>query len=217
VYVRAFVATKKVAVDDDDPDDATDAPAGDAADAREDAPPAFQLVARKAGTDAMRIAALSVAGMALLAAGFLARAWLIARYELQELRMQVSELAEANTVSALPTSAAEDSDDGPAASGAMGDVKTVKGKLEADRVLVALQAAVVQEMQSKTETLEARIKTLETKVKRGGNALDREREAHGKTKRKIDALLKENMALRRELDACLREIRALETKLDRGL
>ena len=131
---------------------------------------------------------------------------------------ELSELAEANAPSAGPPSTVEPSADDASGAGTdeVDKVVRVREKLEADRVLVALQAAVVEKMQSGAETLEARIKTLETKVERGENALDREREAHGKTKQKLDAFLKENMALRRELDACGREMRALEVKLDRG-
>ena len=91
---------------------------------------------------------------------------------------------------------------------APGGAARVKEKIEADRVLVRLQAAVIEELQK-------RIKTLETKVERGERALEREKDAHGETKGKVDDFLKQNMALRRELDACMRAVYALENRLER--
>jgi hypothetical protein len=223
VCSHGFIATKKLAVEPPaPPGDRDDGPAN----ADGDAQPALQLVARRAGADTARIVAVVVAGAAVLAAGLMARAWLVARQDLGGLQEKLSEL------SALARSGAAEEgwprtetggggpsspNDASAVPGGSSEAASVKEKLVADRVLVTLQEAVLEKMQARAEELAARIKVLETKVKRGENALRREKGAHGKTKQKSARLLKDNAALRRELDACVGEIRFLERRLDRGL
>jgi len=223
VCSHGFVATRKLAVDGPKPSgDRADG----AADAGEDTPPALQLVARRAGPDAARIVAVVVAGAALLVAGLMTREWLVTRQELDGLQEELSDLSalarggraaeEGETREEAAGDSPSPQSDAAAGAGGSSKVVSVKEKLKADRVLVTLQEAVIEKMQARAEELDARIKTLETKVERGGNALRREREAHGKTKQKLEKFLKENMALRRELDACLREMGALERQLNRG-
>lgn len=199
-----FVATKSLTVSTV-PTVPTNAPA---AEGKQPPAPSAATPARGPG----RVLAIAGAGVLLLIAGVFARLWMVARGELRELRSELSDLA-------APAGPPEDTGSSESAAGGetADRLGKVKEKLEADRILVALQEAMVLEMQSRAGKLEARIRTLETKVERGGNALGREREAHGRTKRKLDARQKETMALRRELDACGREIRALEMKLERGL
>ncbi len=190
-----FVASKLLAVSDDSPAESVPAAAR----------PAATLSAR----NAPRTAALAVAAAALLAAGFFARTWLVAKYELQKLRMELSDMEQVDGPSAESTSTEEH----PA-----GDASAhkVRERMKADRVLLEFQEALVQEMQSVIVAREARLKMLETKVERGERALAREKDAHGKTKRKLDAFLKENMALRREVAARSREIDALQRSIERG-
>jgi len=83
------------------------------------------------------------------------------------------------------------------------------------RLLTTLQEAVIEKMRTEAYELGARIRILESKVKRGENALAKEKKAHGNTKRKYAAIQKESSALRRELDACLSKIRNIEMKLQR--
>jgi hypothetical protein len=149
-----------------------------------------------------------IAGVSLLGMGLLARAWLVARSELQELTMGISDLS---------TLAGGASNDGTVAgTDETGGVASVKQKLEADHLLATLQGAVVEQMQAEAEKLTARIKILESKVARGESALRREKKAHGSAKKKLASAQKKIITLGRQLDARLREIRTIQMKLKRG-
>jgi len=203
---HSFVATKLLAV--------ADKGDGDGPPASDEGDTAFpKHVVASGGGDLSRKIPMAVAAVALLGAGLLARAWLVARLELRKLESELSELAKPS----CPGSDVEPSDGAPASgSHETGSVVSVKKKLKADRVLATLQEAVIEKMRTEAEELGARIRILESKVERGENALAKEKNAHGDTKRKLATLRKENASLRRELEACIRQIRNLEMRLERG-
>ena len=198
-----FVTSKRLVV-------GTDAPVA----SDKDNPNAPTSTQSPTGRGVSRAVAMVVAMVALLGAGLLARAWLVARYEFQKLQSEVADLSAV----ALPASDDGSSSDDASAAGTdgAGNVVSLKEKLEADHMLATLQDAVIEKMRAEAEELEARIRILETKVERGENAFGREKKAHGKTKQKLAAAQKEVNALRRELNAGLREIRMIEMKLRRG-
>ena len=88
------------------------------------------------------------------------------------------------------------------------DVEGIREKIAAANVAVALQETLIKDLNEKLEKAERRLE-------RSENALSREREGLKGTKRKLDALLKENARLRRQVDDYAREVSRLRTKLER--
>jgi len=202
---HSFVATKALAVVDRG-DGAASAEQGDSASPKH--------VVASGGGDLSRKITMAVAAASLLGAGLLARAWLVAKCELREMRSELSDLCA--PTERVTEGAATSAGDGPVDTGKSAPVVSVRNRLEADRVLATLQEAMIEKMRTEAEKLGARIKILESKVGRSENALAKEKKAHGDTKRKLATLQKESSALRRELNARLGEIRGLEMRLQRG-